>query len=68
MTGEETRWTAELVSGKTLLLSRLEAAVRNREAILQEGNSQCITSDALTVVVQTSGFQWCHIKLENKIK
>lgn len=57
MTGEETRWTAELVSGKTLLLSRLEAAVRNREAILQEGNSQCITSDALTVVVQTSGFQ-----------
>lgn len=45
------------MSGKTLLLSRLEAAVRNREAILQEGNSQCITSDALTVVVQTSGFQ-----------
>lgn len=57
MTGEETRWTAELVSGKTLLLSRLEAAVRNREAILQEGNSQCITSDALMVVVQTNGFQ-----------
>lgn len=56
------------MSGKTLLLSRLEAAVRNREANLQEGNSQCIKSDALTVVVQTSGFQWCHIKLENKIK